>query len=638
MSDEDIDAFVTAWHNAARLEYESVGDALRAAAECRRLALLERSLQREFDHNRVLRDLARTPLLCAVICALHRKREGKLPSTRWELYRATLDMLLGNRDRRRGIDAPEGLSIGVEEHKLLLQHIAVWLVRNGRTQLSYDEALMQIRIATLGMPQVHGQGTCEQILTHLLNRSGLLQEHAQGFVQFIHRTFQDYLAAKEFAETDSLAELLQRGADDEQWHDVLRLSVGHLDRRRVSTLIAELVHLGDAAEFDVTRRPLHLLAAQCAASAVYLDEVTRTATHQRVQALMPPGNRAEVREFAALGTFVLPLLPGPAGLSPSSAVLVVDTLALIGDEACYPRLREFVDHQRSSVRRALVQAWSSFPADSYAREILAATRLNDIDLKVTTPDQLHQVRHCTAPRLVVEGAHRSDALAAHVPRSSLQSLGLRGNSLLTELAFLQDQPALTRLSLMACPSLARFGDSALAAGLPLLTELVLDEGTMTLAGLPPSVRTIEIRGPSALDPGKLPVRAGVEHLRIAAPMVMSVLAHVVRRMPDVVRLSLETLGLLDLEASAEAPGIRALRFGALDRYVNTAALTRVFPSLQHLEVEYADRPATHQIDLSPLHGLPDVAVRLLIPPQVHVEITGQELLARPVEVLAVPGP
>ncbi|MFI1830982.1 NACHT domain-containing protein [Streptomyces sp. NPDC020412] len=84
MSDTDIAVFVGAWHRAARKGHTTV--------ECERLDGLEQRLLREFDGNRVLRDLARTPLLCAVICALHRKRHGRLPHTRWELYRATLDM------------------------------------------------------------------------------------------------------------------------------------------------------------------------------------------------------------------------------------------------------------------------------------------------------------------------------------------------------------------------------------------------------------------------------------------------------------------------------------------------------------------------------------------------------------------
>ncbi|WP_306472595.1 NACHT domain-containing protein [Streptomyces sp. f150] len=72
MRNEDIQAFVSSWHRAARLSDQD---------EAERLDELERDLSHQFDQNPTLRDLARTPLLCAVICALHRRRDGFLPET-----------------------------------------------------------------------------------------------------------------------------------------------------------------------------------------------------------------------------------------------------------------------------------------------------------------------------------------------------------------------------------------------------------------------------------------------------------------------------------------------------------------------------------------------------------------------------
>ncbi|EHM25544.1 putative large ATP-binding protein [Streptomyces sp. W007] len=103
MRNEDIQAFVGSWHRAARLSEQD---------DHERLDELERDLSRQFDQNPTLRDLARTPLLCAVICALHRLRDGLLPETRWKLYRSALDMLLGHRDRRRRIGGARGHRAG----------------------------------------------------------------------------------------------------------------------------------------------------------------------------------------------------------------------------------------------------------------------------------------------------------------------------------------------------------------------------------------------------------------------------------------------------------------------------------------------------------------------------------------------
>jgi len=633
MSDADINAFVVAWHSAARLEFETFADPLRAAGGCRHLSILEHGLRREFERNRTLRDLARTPLLCAVICALHRKSEGRLPSTRWELYQATLGMLLGKRDVRRGIDAPEGLKIDIQENKLLLQHIAVWLVRNGRTQLSHDEALTQIYQATLGMPQILEQGSYQQVLTHLLNRTGLLQEHTEGYIQFIHRTFQDYLAAKEFAETDSLNELLQH-AYDEQWHDVIRLAVGHFDRRRVGMLIADLGERGDAAKDPKTRRELYVLAAQCAEAAVYLDEETRNATQRRIRTLMPPTQKEHVRELSALGSYVLPLLPRPKELSSAVALLVVDTLAQIGDNGAMARMREFATDSRAPVRRALVKSWTSFPADDYARDVLAHTRLDDIVLDAITPDQLRQLRHCApAPSIAVEGSHSSADLARHLPHGELRSLAIRHNHSLLDLNFLQAHPSLSRLSVLDCPKLASLCSTA---PLPALEEIVLDAYSMCLSDPPPAVRTLQLRGDAPLP--LLSRWKDVRHLSLTAPTTVSAVIRAMQPMTAIEQLSLEQIGLLDLENTDTDPRINRLRLACVDRYVNTAALARVFPSLRHLELEFAakETPALYEIDFSPLETLPELTVRVLVPTRAQVETKGAQLLAVPVEFVEVP--
>lgn len=132
----------------------------------------------------------------------------------------TVGALLGGAQhapRRPGRPAahPQARGHGAEpdDGRQLLQRIAIWLVRNGRVELSREQAVRQLELAMKGLRHVREQGTTEEVLTHLLNRSGLLQAPSTDSVQFIHRTFQDYLAAKEFQESDSLDELLKHVAE-----------------------------------------------------------------------------------------------------------------------------------------------------------------------------------------------------------------------------------------------------------------------------------------------------------------------------------------------------------------------------------------------------------------------------------------
>ncbi|WP_141658482.1 NACHT domain-containing protein [Streptomyces mutabilis] len=84
MTNRDVALFVRRWHEA--------GDADPAPGE----ALL--------DAVRTKQDLGRlvtNPLMCALVCTLHRERRDFLPRGRKALYDAALSMLLERRDRER---------------------------------------------------------------------------------------------------------------------------------------------------------------------------------------------------------------------------------------------------------------------------------------------------------------------------------------------------------------------------------------------------------------------------------------------------------------------------------------------------------------------------------------------------------
>ena len=65
-----------------------------------------------------------------------------------------------------------------------------------------------------------------------MERSGLLREPAAGRVDFVHRTFQEYLAAKAAVDNDEIG-LLVTNAHDDQWREVVVMAAGmHLRAMR----------------------------------------------------------------------------------------------------------------------------------------------------------------------------------------------------------------------------------------------------------------------------------------------------------------------------------------------------------------------------------------------------------------------
>ncbi|MFI5803818.1 NACHT domain-containing protein [Streptomyces sp. NPDC051561] len=372
MRNEDIQSFVSAWHRSARLGRDAHED----------LDDLERDLSHQFRQNPALADLARTPLLCAVICAVHRARQGFLPETRWALYQSALHMLLGNRDKRRRVGSPEGIDMTIEEHTQLLQRIAIWQVRGGQTEFTRLQAVRQLQPALAGMERVRAQGDSDAILTHLVNRTGLVQERTDGFLQFTHRTFQDFLAAKEFIEGDHLAELLKR-ADNPQWEDVVLLAAGHCNRRELHHLVTGLLAL---------EVPRPVLTALCAQHATWLDETLARHVRNLVRTVVPPVGIDHAAQLARLGAFVVPLLPAPDALSTAQAHYTVRMLSRIGGPEAFAyaaRLAPLANEEE--VAQALADAWSSFPVATYARDVLARLATAPYELTVSTAEQLAQL-------------------------------------------------------------------------------------------------------------------------------------------------------------------------------------------------------------------------------------------------------
>jgi hypothetical protein len=123
MTTSDADAFVSHWHAA-------LAEDVTSATELDRIEKSRRELTRAIRSSRHLRMLAASPLMTALICALHLDRRMQLPNDRVELYSIALEMLLERRDSEREIRSFE-VAITRGDKMLLLEDLAYWLVRNG---------------------------------------------------------------------------------------------------------------------------------------------------------------------------------------------------------------------------------------------------------------------------------------------------------------------------------------------------------------------------------------------------------------------------------------------------------------------------------------------------------------------------
>ncbi|MFC4469132.1 NACHT domain-containing protein [Streptomyces xiangluensis] len=458
MSRTDVAAFIERWHTAARID----------APDPERLTAYETSLLEAVRTKPDLGQLATNPLMCGLICALHRDRRGYLPHGRQELYDAALSMLLARRDQERDM-LPESPQDGIRLTELpqiqLLQRLAYWLIRNNRLEMDRERAERIIADALPSLPTVASQGDAPAIYRYLLIRSGLLREPALGTVEFVHRTFQDYLGAKAAVEDGDFG-LLVRNAPDSQWSDVIRMAVAHARPRERAAFLSDLLesasadHIGSGA-----RARIRLIALACLEHATELDPTVRADVEAQAATLLPPRTTTEAKALAEVGPLVLELLPGPEGLSEAEARAVVVTASLIGTDAAVPVLARFRTHTSLSVRAQLSWTWKRFDTEQYASDVIAHL----------LPDELYFVVHSTAhlralhslgsrPQVQVMGNIESAELSSWLVPDETRQLVLRDNQKLRDLSFVS---RLRRLDYLDISNSPYVDDLAPLAELPL---------------------------------------------------------------------------------------------------------------------------------------------------------------------------
>ncbi|BCL13539.1 NACHT domain-containing protein [Micromonospora sagamiensis] len=394
MSPADIVVFVRRWHRA-------IGGARHLPCQADELPRYERRLLARLEANRHLRGLATNPLMCAMLCALNLDRGDDLPHDRISLYQAALDMLLERRDTARNVPAYRRVGLGAQHARTLLQDLAWRLAISNRSELDTGQAREHVTRKLATMPKVTAEPA--DVFEHLLDRSGVLKDVAEDRLSFVHRTFQEYLAAKEIAEENYVDALLEQAGRD-IWRETVIMTAGLANSEYRQRLINGLLDRADAAS-DRKQRWLRLLAAACVETAPGLTPAMQARIDVSLVALLPPRSKVEARSLALAGERVLDYLPDDlTELTPSVAAAVVTTAAYVGGPRALEKLSRYGADARGPVIDALIRAADHFEPDEYGRRVLADSPLQGGSITVdewTAPMTRH-LRHLRDVQFIVQ--------------------------------------------------------------------------------------------------------------------------------------------------------------------------------------------------------------------------------------------
>ncbi|WP_437574504.1 NACHT domain-containing protein [Sorangium sp. So ce887] len=294
MTRDEVGVFIDRWCLAAELSLNKP----RSQAELDARAAAD-DLKERVRASRAIEKLAETPLLCSIICVVHRFLGQRIPERRVALYEAITNVLLYEWDRAK---FAEGAIIGkLDAHakRALLARLALSMHRARVADLPAEEVVKRLatHLPDLGRPEEEAAA----IVAEIRDRNGVLVERAPGSFAFSHLTFQEYLAAMELVNAHAYDELL-RNHKDKWWHEVIVLAAGfpgaHADR-----IIRGLL---DKDGEDVAAGTM--LAAQCAETAIEVRQPLRKELEKRVARLVPPASRTEFWTLYHLGEVAGPAL------------------------------------------------------------------------------------------------------------------------------------------------------------------------------------------------------------------------------------------------------------------------------------------------------------------------------------------
>ncbi|MEO1521613.1 MAG: NACHT domain-containing protein [Cyanobacteria bacterium J06633_2] len=273
--DQKITSFINKWYDSRTLDSLDANEG-------------KQSLQKAIDDTDRIKQLARNPLLLTIITLIHRY-EAVLPKQRHELYERAVKTLLVNWDKGKGLtgeQTPWTLQYLKQDDLLpLMRQLAYWIHSqgdentqttgaDGGTLVQRDELKRQIsrmmRSRKKDLDLAYAQEDAERLIAFIRGRTGLLNEQGRNLYAFVHKTFQEYLAAEEIYfqheledDVSIIINHITEHLHDSHWREVILLLVARQVGKRAGRAIRAV--LGHKSPYEPWLHRDLLFAGECLA-------------------------------------------------------------------------------------------------------------------------------------------------------------------------------------------------------------------------------------------------------------------------------------------------------------------------------------------------------------------------------------
>lgn len=292
MKTKNIEKFVSYWYKTV------VNDEENSKAE-KLIENIRKSLS--------LKTIAGTPLLCAMICALNYVSNETIPTNKNELYEKCCVMLIQARDAERRIEAnnEELNKLDYTKKRILLSEISLYMLKCEKVEIEKSEIVSYVKeyiqSSTLIAPGSIKENTV-LLIDYLVQRTGILREPAKEKIDYIHKTFMEYLAAKAIAR-NAIWNLMEKNLINPFWKEAIIMCFNLMSQDiATETLRVLLKNYGNSRNEEFL-----FMASLCAQNAADIKVEISKKIDKEIQKLIPPTEKY-INRLASAGTYIIPFL------------------------------------------------------------------------------------------------------------------------------------------------------------------------------------------------------------------------------------------------------------------------------------------------------------------------------------------
>ncbi len=200
-------------------------------------------------------DLARTPLLLAIMVLLYYYRGAHLPHHRAELYSECVKALVETWDWARSMAdrpvTPEELQFDRYYISGVLGPIALWM-HEQEPGSTIPRSELEDHVAGWlqeheGLSRIRAQEQARAFIEIVSEQTGLLVERGSGEYSFPHQTFEEFLAAEYMCNQPNTSELVCKHMGDLRWRESIRLTAGLLRGARLEGLLTAMLKTAEGS-------------------------------------------------------------------------------------------------------------------------------------------------------------------------------------------------------------------------------------------------------------------------------------------------------------------------------------------------------------------------------------------------------